>query len=121
MPAPVVPAPVPTVIPAVAERVYDRYHTEKILIHAPDPNGTVAAVITLRKGLVNGSGLWELSMGDEPVNLAVPDVFAEAAADADLAQAVGAILLYVAKLAAARLTPAAPPPPPPPAPPEPEE
>jgi hypothetical protein len=102
---PVIAAPDPTTLPAVPERVYDRYVLLELRVSGPDPNQPIVAIATLQKQRLLPDGSTELSPTDGPIHLRIDDVMKEAATDADLAQVMGAIVLYLNKLVKARLTP----------------
>jgi hypothetical protein len=118
MPFPVIAVPVPTVLPPVPQKVFDRYYINEVRIRGNprDPNGPLTATVELYEARLDDAGAWELAPDPTQANgclspkyLTIPDVLAKVAAgDATLGQTVGAVMQYVAGLAAEHLTPAPP-------------
>jgi|SRR6185503_1777303 len=118
---PVIPAPAPSVVPAVAEKVFDRFFVKSILIDtdASNPNGLIAAISKLQIARIDENGNWEIGPDSTPRVVQVPDLIGRATAEATagdltLAGIVSSLMTYVARLVTEQLTPQAPPPDPPP-------
>jgi hypothetical protein len=83
----------PTSRPAV---VYDRYWLQTLVMRAPAPGQTADAIVTLA-AYSSADG----SLSGETVNLTVSDLFAKAAGDQQLADAMVSLMQAVQKIAAA--------------------
>lgn len=116
---PVIPAPAPTLVPAVPEKLYNRLKLIEVRIRddsRDDPNGPILAVLRFWKALVNDADAWELSPKAEdlvPTTLAIDDLLAEAAQRAGdgkpkLYLALTAVMDFVEEYAIEKLTPTPP-------------
>lgn len=92
MAAPILSAADPLTVPA---KIYDKIWVEEVIIQAPDPNGDATARVHLRRFTVV-DGVAELEPGNG-VWLEVHNILTNAATDSDLAQAVGALMAFIAK------------------------
>lgn len=96
--------------PTTIDKTYDLWAFEFQTIGtgavaAGSPPGTLApavvAYVRLTKARVRDDGVWELSpLPSDTRVFSVPDLYALAATDADVAQALGALVLAVGKIAA---------------------
>jgi hypothetical protein len=87
--------PSPVVIPAIAEKNFNKLWITKISIESPNPTAKAVAII---EGLPWDGGANILFSGPV-VTRTIPDVFGLAASDTDAAAAVNAILTVVNKYA----------------------
>lgn len=95
---PIIEATVPQQTPAIPAKVYDTWVITQVSINSVDAGRNLySCSATLSKALVRQDGTKELSPTADPVTLFIPDVYALAGTDADLATVMGAIVLYVIK------------------------
>ncbi len=115
---PVIPAPTPTVVPAVPEKTFDRLRlTEMSIIADKDPNGPLLCRMRFKKARVTVDDLWEDSTKPEDqelVTLAMPDLLTElytrAVGGKPLgAQSMSLTMDFIQEYAIEKLTPVPPP------------
>lgn len=76
--------------------VYDRWWMVRMNTLADDPNAPARVVVKMVRGRKLDDGAWELSPRDEDaVRFVIPDLFALAARNMEIAQIVGGILQVV--------------------------
>lgn len=93
MDLPLLMAAQPLVVPA---RNYDRIWVEAIEISAPSPSGDATATVRLRRFGVDESGV--VHTEPESQRLQVTDIISKAGDDADLANAIEALMAYIGKV-----------------------
>jgi hypothetical protein len=105
MPLPIISATTPIVVPAVQEKVFDRYWMKDLRMIGADPNQPVVAIVTLQKAcLLSDNWTMELLDGKEnEVIIKIDDLLGQAQTDPDLAAVVVGVLSYTANLAANQL------------------
>lgn len=92
MATPILVAATPLTIPA---KIYDKIWVEEVVVSAPDPNQDATARVRLRKFAVI-DGVAELEPG-AGTWLTVNNVLSGAESDADLGQAVAALMAFIEK------------------------
>jgi hypothetical protein len=96
---PAIPASNPTIVPATAQVVYDKWYLSRLLVQAFDPTKPIRATATLQKSAVLSDGSVQLSPVDKPVIVTIPDLIAAAQADPDLATVWTSLIAAVVQYA----------------------
>ena|ERR1051326_3641618 len=99
MPLPVIQAATPVSTQPVPAKTYNQWFLTMLHVDALDASKQkYQAVANLSLGLQNADGSVELDPSTPQATLTIPDLYAAAATDADLANVMGAIVLYLIKL-----------------------
>lgn len=98
-----IPATRPTVLPAVPERVYDRWAIAEISVAGTGIGAdTTSGYVRWRKYRVLSSGAQDLGPADEVLTMPLGDLYALAAQYPAVAQALEAFVAAAAQVAQAR-------------------
>jgi hypothetical protein len=98
MTTPVIPASSPTNVPAQGAMTYGNWWISQFMVQAQNPNNPVRVTAILRKYGTLPDGSLEFSPTDAPVTLTIPDLFAAAATNTDMASAIDALIAQVQAL-----------------------
>ena len=86
-------ATVNSVVPAQAEKVFDRWKLVRLLVRSPDDAAYMTARVNFRKGKKTESG-WELAPNapENEASISIADVYILADGDAELEAAINTIV-----------------------------
>jgi hypothetical protein len=93
----VIPASAPTVIPAIPEKVLDKWVIRHLSFQGDGIRRPMVGMASFIKGHKAEDGTWTLD-DNIAANLHVPDVWAKAAQDPEVANAIAVLTAVVTKL-----------------------
>ena len=99
MDLPVITTVTPITIPAVEQKVFDKYWITSLTMDANDPSKPIVVIVNLKKCCTLASGAMEFLEGSETL-IKIDNLLAQAQSDSDLATLTGAIMMYIAKMTA---------------------